>query len=326
MKKEKIGFIGLGTMGFAMCYGLYKSGYSMVLPTYRREIDQSCSFIPLAPDEKAKTALYDEMLGNGCESAKDAAELFAKSDFIMISMPTSKQVEMNMYGEEGILENARPGTIVIDLTSADATSTQKLARECEGKGIELLDCPISGGQEGATNQTLTVMCGGKREAFEKALPILNTIGNPEKVNYVGPSGAGDALKCANNFLSCACMMATAEALTVAAKAGIDPRVAAKVIGASGGSSNASTYKFPHLIFPGRGMNMAVDLMKKDIGLFNALAKENKVPNFYGALSYQLFDIRSASGDGMTDFSSVPRLFEDWTGEKLYGIEEPSEEN
>ena len=72
MKKEKIGFIGLGTMGFAMCYGLYKEGYTMVLPTYRREIDQNGSFIPLAPDAKAKTALYDEMLANGCEGADSA--------------------------------------------------------------------------------------------------------------------------------------------------------------------------------------------------------------------------------------------------------------
>ena len=103
MSDIKIGFIGLGTMGFAMCYGLFKSGYSMVLPVYRREIDQSTSFIPLAPDEKAKTALYDEMLANGCEGAADARDLFAKADVIMISMPTSRQVEMNAYGEEGFV-------------------------------------------------------------------------------------------------------------------------------------------------------------------------------------------------------------------------------
>ncbi len=326
MSKEKIGFIGLGTMGFAMCYGLYKSGYSMVLPTYRREIDQSCSFIPLAPDEASKTALYDEMLNNGCEGAANSAELFAKSDYIMISMPTSRQVEMNMYGEEGIIANAKPGTIVMDLTSADATSTQKLYKQCAEKGIKLLDCPISGGQEGATNQTLTVMVGGDEEVFEKAKHILHTIGKPEKVTYVGPSGAGDALKCANNFLSCTCMLATAEALTVLTKAGLDPRVAARVIGSGGGSSNASLYKFPHLLFPGRGMNMAVDLMMKDIGLFNALAKETKVPNFYGNVSYNLFDIKSSDGNGRTDFSCVVRMFEDWTGAKLVGIEEPSENN
>lgn len=321
MSKEKIGFIGLGTMGFAMCYGLYKKGFTMVLPTYRREIDQSGSFIPLAPTKEAKTALYDEMLNNGCEGAGSAAELFTKSDFIMISMPTSKQVEMNMYGPDGILENARPGTVVIDLTSADATSTKKLAKELEEKGIDMLDAPISGGQEGATKQTLTVMIGGKQDVYEKSRHILETIGQPEKVTHVGPSGAGDALKCINNFLSCTCLLASTEALTVAAKSGIDPVLAAKVIGSGGGSSNATTYKFPNLLFTGKGVNMPVDLMMKDIGLFNALAKETKVPCFYGSTSYQMFDIQSASGNGNTDFSCVVKMFEEWTGVKLLGITE-----
>ena len=326
MSKEKIGFIGLGTMGFAMCYGLYKSGYSMVLPTYRREIDQSCSFIPLAPNQEAKTALYDEMLNNGCEGAANPGELFAKADVIMISMPTSKQVEMNMYGEEGIIANAKPGTVVIDLTSADASSTKKLYGQCLEKGIRLLDAPISGGQEGATNQTLTVMVGGDEEIFEQVKPILHTIGKPEKVTYVGPTGAGDALKCANNFLSCTCMLATAEALTACAKVGIDPRVAAKVIGSGGGSSNASLYKFPHILFPDRGMKMPVDLMMKDIGLFKQLAKDNKTPSFYGDVSYNLFNIRSGEGKGGVDFSRVVTLYEEWTGVKLVGIEEPSNQN
>lgn len=320
MINGKIGFIGLGTMGFAMCYGLYKSGFTMVLPTYRREIDQSCSFIPLAPDEEAKTALYDEMLANGCEGAESSAELFAKSDYIMISMPTSKQVEMNMFGEEGILANARPGTIVIDLTSSDPNSTRKLSTLCEEKGIELLDAPISGGQAGATNQTLTVMVGGKEDIFEQCRPILETIGLKEKVTYVGPSGAGDTLKCANNFLSSACLLASAEALTVAAKAGINPVVAAKVIGSGGGSSNATTYKFPELIFKGKGMNMPVDLMLKDIALFTTAAKDNKVPAFIANNVYQLFGMPSFTGKGREDFVEVVKQFEDWCDVKFCGID------
>lgn len=320
MSKEKIGFIGLGTMGFAMCYGLYKKGFTMVLPTYRREIDQSCSFIPLAPDEAAKTALYDEMLNNGCEGAENSAELFAKSDFIMISMPTSKQVEMNVYGPEGILANARPGTVVIDLTSADPVSTRKLCAELAEKGIDLIDAPISGGQAGATNQTLTVMVGGKEEAFQKSLHILNTIGNPDKVSYVGPSGAGDTIKSVNNFLSCACLLASTEGIMVAAKAGIDPHVAAKVIGAGGGSSNATTYKYPSLIFPGQGMNMPVDLMWKDIRLYTAAAKSANVPAFIGDMIYNLFGLPSFAGDGKLDFVEVVKMYERWCDVNVVGID------
>jgi len=320
MSDIKIGFIGLGTMGFAMCYGLFKSGYSMVLPVYRREIDQSTSFIPLAPDEKAKTALYDEMLANGCEGAADARDLFAKADVIMISMPTSRQVEMNAYGEEGFVENARQGAIVIDLTSADASSTQKIARACEEKGIEMIDAPISGGQEGATKQTLSVMVGGKPEIFEKVRPILETIGDPEKVKYIGPHGAGDAMKCINNYLSSCNFLAAAEALCVAEKVGIDPRLAAAMIASSGGTSHAVTYKFPKCIFSGVGMKMPVDLMKKDIALFNGLAKDNNVPNFYGSTTFNLFHIQTGSGRGGEDFSRVIRQYEEWTGTKFWDID------
>lgn len=320
MSKEKIGFIGLGTMGFAMCYGLYRKGFTMVLPAYRREIDQSCSFIPLAPDVEAKTALYDEMLNNGCEGAASSAELFAKSDFILISMPTSKQVEMNVHGPEGILANARPGTLVIDLTSADPASTRRLCKELAEKGIDLIDAPVSGGQAGAANQTLTVMAGGREEAFQKALPILNTIGDPSKVSYVGPSGAGDTIKSVNNFLSCACLLASTEGIMVAAKAGIDPHVAVKVIGAGGGSSNAVTYKYPSLIFPGQGMNMPVDLMWKDIRLYTASAKNANVPAFIGDMIYNLFGLPSFAGDGGSDFVEVVRMYEKWCGVNVVGIE------
>lgn len=321
MSKEKIGFIGLGTMGFAMCYGLYKKGFTMVLPTYRREIDQSCSFIPLAPDEAAKTALYDEMLNNGCEGAADAADLFAKSDYIMISMPTSRQVEMNVYGPEGILENARPGTVVIDLTSSEVASTQKISQDLKVRGIDMIDAPVSGGQGGATNQTLAVMVGGEEAVFEKCKHILHTIGSPEKVIYAGPAGAGDAIKSINNYLSCTVLLATTEALTVAPKVGIDPKVACQIINGSGGQSNATAHKFPHLIFTGQGMNMSVDLMMKDIGLYNGLAKDTKVPCFYGGITYQMFDIQSSSGNGGVDFSSVVRMFEEWSGAKLFDIDE-----
>ena len=316
---KKVGFIGLGTMGFAMALNVHKAGYSMVLPVYRRDIDQSTSFTPTIPDEQTKAALYDEMLSDGV-AAKTPAELFAQSDFIMISMPTSKQVELNMYGDDGITANAKPGTIVIDLTSADASSTQKLHAACLEKGISLLDAPVSGGQKGAVGGSLSVMIGGEKEAFDKAWDLLCAIGDENKIKYVGPSGAGDALKCANNFLSCTCLLATAEALTTLKAAGIDPHTACEVISASGGQSNASSFKFPNLVFTGVGMNMAVDLMKKDIGLYTGLAKEWKVPGFYGNVTYNLFDIQSASGHGGDDFNKVVEMFEDWTGQKLVGID------
>lgn len=142
---EKIGFIGIGTMGFPICYGLFKKGYKIVLPTFRREIDQSSGFIPLVPDEKSKASKIDEMLSNGCDGSDSIVDLSQKSDVIMISMPTSKQVEAITLGENGIESGAKSGTVIIDLTSADPTSTKMLSKRLSQKGIELLDSPISGG-------------------------------------------------------------------------------------------------------------------------------------------------------------------------------------
>ncbi len=315
----KIGFIGLGVMGFSMCHGLYKSGWKIVLPTYRREIDQSGSFTPLVPDKAAKIAVFDEMLENGCEASESPAEQFAKSDVIMISMPTSVQVEMNVYGEQGILENARPGTIVIDLTSSDPASTRKISADAEKKGIEYMDCPISGGYQGAIAQTLSVMGGGKKEIYEEILPILHTIGKPEKVVYMGPSGAGDAMKCANNFLSGCCLMATTEALSVLYKAGISPDLAAQVITASGGCSSASSFKFPEILFPDRPMGMSINMILKDVALFNKAAKETNVPNYFGSLAYQVLGMPAFEGKGNVDWGEAVKQYEKWCDVKLTGI-------
>ena len=140
--KNTIGFLGLGTMGFPMCYGLSKAGFRMILPAYRRTVDQAAGYSPLAKDEAEKSALIDEMLQNGAVAAASQKELLEQADIVMISMPTSRQVEALVLAEDGILANLRPGGIVIDLTSADASSTRKLSAMLLEKGVEMLDAPI----------------------------------------------------------------------------------------------------------------------------------------------------------------------------------------
>lgn len=311
MEKKRIGFIGLGTMGFPICYGLYQKGYSIILPAYRRERDEGRHYIPLAPDRETKAALYEEMLSGGCVGAKSQKELIRQSEVLILSVPTFRQVEALVEGKEGILENAIPGTIIIDLTSSDAAVTRRLSTLCEEKNIEFLDCPVSGGYQGATNQTLSVMVGGKQGAFEMVRPILETIGEREKVVYLGGSGAGNVMKCANNFLSSACLMATTEALCVLEKAGIDPKTAAGVIAASGGSSSAVTFKYPEILFKGKPMGMSVDMILKDVALFNAAAKEMGVPIYYGGMTYQILGMPSFEGKGDADWSECVRQYKNW---------------
>lgn len=321
IKTEKtIGFLGLGTMGFPMCYGLSKAGFRMILPAYRRSVDQAAGYSPLAKDETEKTALIDEMLKNGAVAATSQKELLEQVDIVMISMPTSRQVEALVLAADGILANLRPGGIVIDLTSADASSTRKLSAMLLEKGIEMLDAPISGGNVGATNQTLSVMIGGKKEVFQTCREIFDTIGDPQKVTYVGPSGAGDIIKSANNYLSSMCLIASTEAIAVAAKAGIDPHVAARVISQSGGCSQAVTYKYPELVFPGKNMGMSVNLMLKDIRLFKEAACGMDVPAFLASQLYEVFHLPVAEDKGNVDFVYLVEMYEKWSGVKLRGID------
>lgn len=325
MGSIKVGFMGLGTMGFPMCYNLHKAGYQINLPGYRQEEDCKSGYSDLVCDFDTKMATIDQMITDGAQKCSSQKELIQNSDVIMISMPNSKFVEGLMYGEEGIIENARKGTIVIDLTSADPMSTQKLNKELEKKEVELIDAPVSGGAVGSINHTLSIMVGGKKEIFEKVLPILGTIGNPDKIQYVGPSGAGHVLKVANNFLSACCTAATTEALAVCAKAGIDPQTACQVIAGSGGRSDASMNKYPNYVFAGKDFHFTMNLMTKDIGLFVSAAKDLHVPAFIANQTNQVWNIPVAEGKGNEDCMSVVKMFENWCGIQLVDIKDKTEE-
>jgi len=318
MNTGVIGFLGLGTMGFPMCYNLSKNGYSLVLPTFRMEIDARSGLSQLVPDYQSKLAVYNDMLKAGAKGASSLEELVTNSDIILISVPTSKQVEELVLAPDGILQNARNGTIVIDMTSADPMSTKKLSQLLAEKGIEMLDAPVSGGATGAINQTLAIMVGGSEKIFEKCRPVLETLGKKEKVIHVGPNGAGNTLKAANNFLSSCCLVATTEAIMVAAKAGISPQKAIEVITGSGGRSDASMNKYPNYVFPDKNFNFTLNLMSKDIGLFNQAAKELKVPAFISNIVYQLWNIPIARGEGEEDLMNVIKMYEEWCGVKVRG--------
>lgn len=308
LKNKVIGFFGLGHMGLPMCQGMVKDGYQMVLPTFR----------PIRQPERA--AAVDAMVKAGAKTAATRKEMIEMCDMFMFSLPKSQQVEELVLAEDGILNNAKPGTVIIDLTSADPMSTKKLSKLLEEKGIEMIDCPVSGGVVGAANQTLTVMVGGKKEVYEYCLPILNTVGNPDKVMYVGESGSADMIKCANNFLSACCAAATTEAVSVCVKAGIDPHTAIDIIKSSGGMSHAATVKFPNLIFKNAKWNFALNLMAKDIGLFNATAKEMNIPAFFAQTTAQIWNVAISENGGDADCINVQKTYEKWADVELCGID------
>lgn len=292
----KIGFIGLGVMGKSMAKNVLKGGYKLVVSDLNK-------------------VAVGELKEMGAEEGQNPAEVAEQVDIIFMSLPNSAIVEGVALGENGILEGAKKGTIIIDLSSITPKSIRKVAEKAGEKGVEVMDAPVSGGASGAENGTLTIMVGGKKEIFEKVAPVLSCIG--KKVTHVGEIGAGDTAKLVNNLLLGANMVAVAEALTLGVKAGLKPEVLYDIISESSGSSYALTAKYKNFIAPGNfEPGFAIDLQYKDLQLAVDTAKDLKLPLIIGNISQQMFETARAKGMGTEDISAVIKLYEEWGNIKI----------
>jgi 2-hydroxy-3-oxopropionate reductase len=198
---ERIGFIGLGSMGKPMARNLLKAGFPVNVLTRTRS---------KAEDLLAAGARW-------CDTPKEIAE---KSDVVITMLPDTPDVEAVVAGKDGIFEGMRPGMLIIDMSTISSITVRKLAREAEARGGDFLDAPVSGGDIGAQNGTLSIMVGGKESAFNRAMPIFQAMG--KSILLIGDSGAGQITKAANQILTSIHIDAVAEALVFAIKAGVDP--------------------------------------------------------------------------------------------------------
>lgn len=287
----KIGFIGLGVMGKRMAANVVKGGYDLTVSDLNKEA-------------------VKELVEMGAKEAQTPKEVSKDADIVFTSLPNSKIVEMVIVGKEGVLEGAKEGTIVVDLSSITPKVIQGIAKKAKEKGIEVLDAPVSGGAAGAEKGTLTIMLGGNKEAYEKALPVLNCIG--KKVTHVGEVGAGDTVKLVNNLLLGANMVAVAEAFSLGVKAGLKTEVLYDIISQSSGSSYALTAKYENFIAKGNfEPGFMIDLQHKDIQLAVETAKDLKMPLMVGNVAQQMYEMARAKGLGMEDISAVLKLYEEW---------------
>jgi len=210
---ERIGFIGLGAMGKPMARNLLKAGFTVnVLTRTRSKID----------DLLAVGALW-------CDTPKEIAQ---KSDVVITMLPDTPDVEQVVAGKNGVFDGVHPGMLIIDMSTISPIAVRKLARETETRGCDFLDAPVSGGDIGAQNATLSIMVGGKEAAFNRAMPIFRAMG--KTILLIGDSGAGQITKASNQILTSIHIEAVAEALVFAAKAGVDPRKVRQAI--MGGSA------------------------------------------------------------------------------------------
>ena len=200
---SRIGFIGLGVMGKPMARNLMKAGNKLAV-------------YDISPAGVAELAAEGAA---ACSSAKDVAE---KSDVIITMLPDGPDVEKAVLGPNGVLEGARPGSTLVDMSSINPIVSQKVGKACAEKGVEFLDAPVSGGEPKAIDASLAIMVGGDHAVFTELSPILRTMGG--SVTLTGPVGAGNMTKLANQIIVACNIAAMGEALVLATKAGLDPEV------------------------------------------------------------------------------------------------------
>ena len=264
----QIGFIGIGVMGRPMTLNLLKAGYHVTI--FARHPDK--------PE-------VQEVLHAGAKMAPSSRAVAMASDIVITMVPNSMQVEEVVRGPHGILEGARKGLIIVDMSTIAPSVSRKLAEAASARGAHFLDAPVSGGSQGAANGTLTIMVGGEREIFEQVRPVLEAMGKKENIFHVGANGTGEVVKIVNNMLVGAITAAIAEAFLLGVKAGADVDTMAKIIGVSTGASWQLANQFPLRAFNGSFQpGFMTDLLYKDLGLALDLAAERQTPVMITALT------------------------------------------
>lgn len=269
-----IGMVGVGNMGGRICRRLLLAGWPV------RAFDVS----------------VDSVAASGADPVATLTELAAGCDVVMLSLPDSTVIEAVVRGAGGLLEGARPGQIIVDLSTANPASTRALHAEFAGAGAHYLDAGISGGAAAADKGTLTLMVGGDPAAFEQIRPVLAPFS--AHVHHMGPSGTGHATKVLNNFLNGVTLAATAEVMVAGKKAGLDLAQLLEVINSSSGVSFASLNRFPHII---RGDylegGLSGRLMAKDVRLYVDLAEQLGIASLVGPATLTAFQVSNALGYG-----------------------------
>jgi len=291
----QVGFIGIGVMGRPMALNLLKAEHNVTI--YARH--------PEKPE-------VQEVLAAGAKLAPSPRAVAMASDIVITMVTNSQDVAEVVAGAQGVLEGARKGLIIIDMSTIAPSTSRRLAEMAVAKDAHFLDAPVSGGSQGAINGTLTIMVGGEREVFEQARPVLEALG--KNIFYVGASGSGEIVKIVNNILCGAIAAAIAESFTLGVKAGADVEAMAKIIGVSTGASWQLANQFPLRAFNGSFQpGFMTDLLHKDLGLALDLAAENQTPIALTALTRQMYEMARAAGYGRDDYTSVLKVLEQMAG-------------
>jgi len=292
--KELVGFIGLGNMGLGMARNLLKAGFPVIGFDVKKEA-------------------MEEIRGLGGQAAGSAFETAHKARVSILVVLNFAQIEEVVFGKEGMKAGLREGDTLIVSSTIAPLQIRNLGEKLEVIDVQVLDAPISGGKEGATAGTLSIMVGGKKENYERCLPILQAMG--KNIYYLGALGNGLSLKLVNNLLVAVNNLAVAEAVSLGTKAGLDPRLILEVIPKSAGDSwmfRNRAYRMVNRDFACRG---ELDILVKDLGYVLEMAKSIKLPLVLSSLAREIYQMASNLGYGKEDDSAVVKAVETMAGIK-----------
>jgi 2-hydroxy-3-oxopropionate reductase len=291
----KVGYIGLGLMGKPIAKNILKAGFPLVVHNRSRE--------------KVK-----ELVQEGAVEAFSPAEVASQVDVVFTNLPDSPDVEKIVFGEDGIIFGGKPGLIFVDNSTIKPAVARTIAISLAEKGILALDAPVSGGDIGAINGTLTIMVGGPSEALEKVRPIFEVMG--KTITHIGDAGSGQIAKAANQIMVAAQMVAMGELLIFAQKSGANPVKVVEAI--RGGAAQCWTLdvKPPRLFNGNRLPGFKASMQSKDLNIVMETAKEYGIPLPSCAIDQQLYQSMLQNNLGNLDNSAIISVFENLANEKL----------
>jgi 2-hydroxy-3-oxopropionate reductase len=285
--KPIVGFIGLGIMGKPMAQNLLHAGYPLVV------LNRS-------------QAAVDELAGEGAQRGASPRDVASRSQVVITMLPDSPDVEAVVLGNDGVAQGIAGGALYIDMSTIAPATARKIAESLGGRGVDVLDAPVSGGEQGAKNAALSIMAGGNEAAFERAKPIFEALG--KNIVHVGPSGAGQVTKACNQIVVGVTLEAVAEALALADASGVDPaKVRAALLGGFAQSKVLEVHgqrMIDRNFVPG----FKAKLHRKDMNIAAEAGDERALDLVAAKLVRERFDELLAKGEGELDHSALRTLY------------------
>ena len=292
MSGERVGFLGLGTMGAAMAANLARAGFSVT--AWNRSPRPQ-------PD----------LEGLGVTIAATPADVARTTDVVVICVSDTPDVEAVLFGPDGAASADRPGQLVVDCSTISPSSTRDFAARLAKSGVALVDAPVSGGSEGAQKATLTIFCGGNSADIERARPILEAMGRT--ITHVGPSGSGQAVKAVNQVILAGTYIGVAEGIVLATKAGLDVEQVVAALGGGAAQSWVLANRSGRMIANDYPLGFKVALHRKDLGIALDLAREMGADLPVSALAAAFEDDLIAGDHADDDMSALARVIRNRSG-------------